>query len=385
MPVNVLYLIRTWALGGSHTIVWLLLENLPRDRFNIICVPYDTPDGGDAKFVEVLRGRGLDVAPERIPWQSRFHVKTAWAAVSDLIKRYSVDLIHTHDPHSNVLIGLGRKRWPCACVASAYGWFERWLPLRSHVYTWLEKRVALPRFDRVITVSQHLRTKILAGGTSENRVRVIHTGLPLNPMQPTKSRTDSRRALGIPDDACVVGTVSRLYVEKGHCYLLAAMQRLASRYPQLRGLVVGDGPERARLEHEATRLGIADQVVFTGYYPDLPGALSAMDFLAHPSVLDEGLPTAVLEAQLAGLPIVASDIGGTRETVDVGKTGLLTPPRDTRALAEALETLVSNPAQRKAMGQAARTWVENAFRLDTMIAEMTTTYAEAIAACRKTP
>ncbi len=245
-PVRVLYLIRTWALGGSHTIMYLLLEHLPKDRFEIIVVPYDSHSGGDEAFIAGCEKRGIPVAPERIPWKSRFAWNQARQAVSDLVAKYHIDLIHTHDPHSDVLIGIGRKRWPCACVASPYGWWERLFPLRSHVHVMLEKYWALPQFERLITVSENMKSKILEGFADAERIRVVHTGLDLAFLDKGAAREAVRAELAIPAEACVVGTVSRIYIEKGHTYLLQAAAQLATAHPDLHVLIVGDGPPAPR-------------------------------------------------------------------------------------------------------------------------------------------
>ena len=382
-PVNVLYLIRTWALGGSHTIIRLLLKHLPKDRFNIITVPYDAPGNGDQSFIDSVRNQGDNVAPERIPWNSRLNWFRARRAVNELIQKYHIDLIHAHDTNSNVLIGVGRKRWPCACIASPYGWWQWKWRFRVQTYHWIEKNLALPNFERVYTVSQDMKRKVLEGRTPGDRIRVIHTGLDLAEFDAGAPRERVRQELGIPPDAVVVGTVSRLFVEKGLKYLLAAAQMLAGDFPRLRLLIVGTGDQREALEHLATILGIRDKVIFTGFYEDLPGALRAMDIFAQPSVLEEGFPTAVLEAQVAGLPVVASDIGGTRETMDVGKTGLLVPPANAEALAAVLGELLAGPERRRAMAAAARPWIERSFTLEKMIAQMTATYEEALALYRE--
>ena len=251
--MNVLYLVRTWAIGGSHTIIFLLLRHLPKERFNIVCVPFDTPSKSDDAFVRALKLRDLPVASERVPWHSRLGWWTARNAISELIEKYDIDLIHTHDPQSNVLAGIGRNRWPCAVVASPYGWWARMFPLRSHVYNWVERSWALPNVDEVITVSQDMKRKILRGPTREDRINVIYTGLDPAEMQAGAPRAEVRAALGIPDDACVVGTVSRVYVEKGHTFLLDAVCQVADSVPQLHLLIVGEGPLRPALE----RLGRA--------------------------------------------------------------------------------------------------------------------------------
>ncbi len=384
MPkTNVLYLIRTWALGGSHTIILLLLKHLPADEFNIITVPYDAPGDGDARFIASVEAQGGSVAPERIPWRSRGNWFNARRTIGELIEKYEIDLVHCHDTHSNVLVGLGRKRWPCACIASPYGWWEPKWHLQARLYHWVEKKKALPQFDRVYTVSQDMKQKILAGPTRPERIHVIHTGLDLAQIDAGAPRDTVRRDLGFDTDAMAAGTVSRLEREKGHTHLLHAFAKVTCDLRNLHLLIVGTGSEADELKRTAQRLGVADRTIFTGFYDDLPGALHAMDCFVQPSIDHEGFPTAVLEAQAAGLPVIASNIGGTHETMADGTTGLLVPPGDADALAEALRALATDPVRRSEMAAAARAHIENRFTLDKMIGQMTEMYHAAIEDHRK--
>ena len=326
VPLNILYLIRTWALGGSHTIIRLFLKHLPEDQFNIITVPYDAPGTGDADFIKSVEAQGNVVAPERIPWQNRGNWFTARKQIEHLIQRYKIDVTHCHDTHSNVLMGLGHDRWQCGTVGSPYGWWEDKWHLQARLYHWVEKHWALPNFDRVYTVSQDMRDKILEGRTDPSRIRVIHTGLDLAAMDRGGEGRRVREEFNLPEDAVVAGTVSRLFKEKGHTHLVDALSQLPDLEPPLYLLIVGTGDERSALERQVEDLGLSERVRFTGYYEDLPGALRAMDIFVQPSIDHEGFPTSVLEAQAAGLPVIASDIGGTHETLDVGTTGILVPP-----------------------------------------------------------
>jgi glycosyltransferase involved in cell wall biosynthesis len=379
VPVNVLYLVRTWAFGGSHTIILLLMEHLPKDRYNVICVPYDTFSGTDAQFVEQAHRRGLEIAPDRIPWKSRTDWWKARQTVRDLIEKYQVDFVHAHDPQSTILVGLGRDTWGCARVATEYGWWSRLRPFRRTLNQWIERQFALPRFDLVITVADDMKRRILRGPTPETRVRVIKTGL--KPADPPGSglRETVRRRLGIPIEACVVGTVSRVSVEKGHDVLLDAAARLAPDHPRLHVLIVGRGPARRNLERRTAELGISDRVTFAGFLQDLAAAHAAMDVFVQPSVEQEGLPTSVLEAQLSGLPVVASDIGGVNEALCNGVTGHLAPPGDASALAKVLATLIKDASRRKDLGDAGRAWVADRFSISRMIEETCDAYEEALA------
>lgn len=372
-PLNVLYLIRSWAFGGSHTILLTLMQHLPKDRYNIVCVPYDTFSGLDEIFIEQARRRGLPPSDERIPWKSRGNWWKARAKVLELVRKYEVDLIHTHDPHSNTMIGIGRDYFPCATVASAYGWWDGFVPFRRFVYQWIERDFALKHFDRVVTVSEHMKARIRKGATPESIVRIIHTGIDIPAVE--DKRAAFRAAHGIADDAVVVGTVSRLSVEKGHTHLIDAMAILRERCPTLRAMIVGQGPEKAALEVQTQQLDLQDTVTFTGFCDDLPAAFSAMDIFAQPSVQQEGLPTAILEAQAAGLPVIASDIGGVSESVHGGK---LVPPGDASTLADALESWWKDATTRLAIGAAAQTHMKQHFSIDSMVRRIAETYQEAM-------
>ena len=381
-PRNVLYLIRSWAFGGSHTILLTLMKHLPKDRYNIVCVPYDSFSGLDEIFIEQARKRGRPPSDERIPWKSRANWWKARAKVRELVQKYDIDLIHTHDPHSNTMIGIGRGAWPCAVVGSAYGWWDGFVPFRRFVYQWIERDFALRHFDRVITVSDHMKSRILKGPTPESIIRVIYTGVETP--RTVNARASFRATHGIPEGSVVVGTVSRVSIEKGHTHLIDAMSKLRDACPALRAVIVGEGPEKAALVEQTERLGLQDTVKFTGFCDDLPAAFSAMDIFAQPSVQQEGLPTAILEAQAAGLPVIASDIGGVRESVH---GGILVPPGDASALANALECWVNDADARRSIGDAAKAFVEQSFSLDSMVRRVADTYEEALEnyAARQTP
>lgn len=383
-PLNLLYLIRTWDLGGSHTIIRAFIKHLPRERFNIIVVPFDAPGDGDARFVKAVESDGFAVAPERIPWRSRGSWAAARGMIAQLIDKYNIECIHAHDTHSNVLVGLGRDRWECACVGSPYGWWEDGR-LRPKFYHWVEKNLALPNFDLVYTVSQDMRKKILAGRTKPERIRVIHTGIDLHRLDAGNSREAMRERFGFTGDDIVFGTVSRLFIEKGHIHLVEALAQLArgSQRPVIpKLLIVGTGDQRAAIERALVDHGLREHAVFAGFVDDLAGAYRAMDVFVQPSIDHEGFPTAVLEAQAGGLPVIASDIGGTKETMLPGETGVLVPPGNSEALAAAMQALATDHARRKEMGKSARRFVRSTFTLENMIAQMSDVYEEAVSSYR---
>src|SRR5437879_3082559 len=141
---------------------------------------------------------------------------------------------------------------------------------------------------------------------------------------------------------------------KGHDYLLDAWARLAPRFADWQLVVIGEGPQRARLEGRVAAEGLAPSVRFVGNQDNVPVWLNGLDLFTLPSFGDEGVPQAIMQAMACGLAVVATPVGAIEEAVQRGRTGLIVPPRDALALAAALGALMEDPARRTAMGRAGR-------------------------------
>ena len=172
-----------------------------------------------------------------------------------------------------------------------------------------------------------------------------------------------RAELGIPPDAPVVLVFSRLNRMKGIEYFLEAVVEVSRRYPEVRFVIAGDGDNRAELEAYAAKLGIASKVLFTGFRTDLPHLLAEADLSVLPS-LSEGLSNSILEAMSAGVPVVATNVGGNPEIVEDGVTGLLVPARDSAALAKAMIRMFEEPGLRLEFGAAGRRRINTVFSME---------------------
>jgi len=180
----------------------------------------------------------------------------------------------------------------------------------------------------------------------------------------------------------VVGTVGRLEERKGHEHFLRAARAMLAAANGLRPqvVIVGDGPLRGRLARQAGELGVAESVRFTGAVEDVRVPLAAMDVFVLPSRA-EGMSNALLEAMAAGLPVVATAVGGTSEVLDAGRTGLLVPPDDASALATEILGLLEDPARATRLGRAAQGHVAEAFSAPAMVARLERLYEERLVAC----
>ncbi len=208
-----------------------------------------------------------------------------------------------------------------------------------------------------------------------HRVRVIHNGVDLLEPPTAPHRDAVRRAWGATADDVVIGCVANYRSVKAHDLLIAAFGDVVMARPHVRLVLVGEGPERSRLEQLVESGGLASHVVLHGREPDARQLNTAFDVVALTS-RSEGLPNAMLEAAAAGRPVVATDVGGMREVVLDGVTGLLVPSGDRPALARALVRLADDPALRCQMGRAARHHVELTFGMDRFVREFADLYRE---------
>jgi glycosyltransferase involved in cell wall biosynthesis len=214
---------------------------------------------------------------------------------------------------------------------------------------------------------------------------VLYNGIDLARFQPpaesqvAETRAAIRGRLGIPVDDQVVTAVGQLIEAKGFDQLIAAADRLRDR-PHTTFLLVGDGERRPALAAEIARLGLGERIRLLGKRDDVHEILGASDVFVCPSVWDEALGYVILEAMSAGLPAVASRVGGIPEVVADGTTGLLVPPRDPAALAQSIGGLLDDPGARGRMGRAGRRAVEERFALDRAIERTIGLYQEVLGA-----
>lgn len=263
------------------------------------------------------------------------------------------DIVHAHLFHASVLTAFTPRRPGTIYIATHH---------HGDVLVWRERRIrtrldryAAKRFDRVVAVSDGVGEFLIKTyGCSPDRVSVIRNGWEGHP-QPRKT----------PEVPTVLN-VGNLRPEKGHELLLEAFARVRKTIPQARLVIVGDGPLRVHLERSAGALGIGGSVQFAGSRPDVWPFLSEASVFALPSY-SEPLGLVVLEAMAAGLPVVATDVGGVPELVTPGLTGTLVSSGDTDGFAAALQNSLQRPAEAEKMGEEGRRRAEG-LRAENMIA-----------------
>lgn len=295
--------------------------------------------------------------------------------IVDVLARWPADVFHVH-------VGTGRENFAGARAARRAG-----VPvvLQTQHLPWLlrdtRKRPAffegIAAVDRLVAVSEAQRRTYEQIGVPPELFATVPNGIAPRGQGP--GREVAREALGIAPDELVVMTVGRLNRMKGQRHLVDAVPALATRCPRLRVVLLGQGHLHDALQAQAAALGVADRVLLAGHRPDARRLLDAADVFVLPSIT-EGMPLAALEAMDAGLPVVATRVIGTSEVVADGKTGLLVPPRDPRALAAALSRLLGDPELRAGYGAAGRRRFVAQFTSARMAAQTRTLYDDALQA-----
>jgi glycosyltransferase involved in cell wall biosynthesis len=241
----------------------------------------------------------------------------------------------------------------------------------ERVFLEVERRLAR-RTDLLVAVSDEIRDELLERGVGRpEQWRVIPLGFDLRPFLAAKPARVVRGPLGLADDAPLVGMVGRLTSIKDHQTALLAIRDV----PDCHLVVVGDGELRGSLERLSADLGLGDRVHFVGWRTDVAAVYADLD-VALLTSLNEGTPVSLIEAAAAGVPSVATHVGGVPFVVDDGRTGLLVPPRDPEAVAAGLRRLLSDRGDRKQLGEAARSRVGERFSLGASLDAHRSIYAE---------
>lgn len=296
----------------------------------------------------------------------------AYLQIRAALKALRPQLLSTHSSKAGWLGRLAARSLGIPVVFTAHGWaFTEGVaqPQRTF-YLWAERLVA-PLADRIITVSHYDRQLAIRCGVGvPEQLITVHNGMPdVSPSLRARPEVDPPRLV----------MVARFGAQKDHATLLRALRELRDLPWSLD--FIGGGAGREAIERLARFEGLTERVRFLGPRPDVAELLAQAQIFVLASHW-EGLPRSILEAMRAGLPVVASDVGGVREAVDHGKTGLLVPRGDVGALRAALEQLLMQPETRRRMGTAGRARYEAHFTFDRMLAETLQVY-EAVLATRR--
>jgi glycosyltransferase involved in cell wall biosynthesis len=354
---------RGWAGGETQVLgLTLALERMGH-RAELVCDPA-------GPLWERAQAAGIACHALRIRNSVDF---AAGMRLRSILRREHFDVVHFHTSRAHAMAPFARGHAGALVVTRRMDYRPNRM-FAPYLYN--------HAVDGVAAISSEVANSLTRARVPRERIAVISSGVDCVRFRPpaTDERRQARARLGIAEDAVVLGTLGALEERKGHRYLLEAMAELRGG-PQvpLVCLIAGDGTLRAHIERDATRMEIAGAVRILGRVEDSLSVLWALDIFIFPS-LHEGLGVALLEAAACGLPAVASRAGGIPEVVIDGHTGLLAPPENAGAIAAAVLRLIAKPAERAAMGAAARERALREYTMETMARRTLELYRRCLAA-----
>ncbi len=366
--------------AGTRRHVTELVCALDPARFAVTVLGSTRRDPGFLADIDRMRRHGVDVAvvPMVRPI-SPFRDAAALFRLLGLLRRGRFDVVHTHSSKAGFLGRLAARLAGVPRVVHTPHTFAFQMevsPFSMGLYRTLE-RLAACWTDRLICVCEAEREAARRAGLDRaGRCVVIPNGLPASAFEPTPDKGALRRRLGLRPEDRVVGMIGRLASQKSPLDLVAAAAFTLKREPDVRFVLVGDGPLMPAVRREIDALGLGDRVFAPGALENGAGLVSAFDVFVLPSRW-ESLPYSLLEAMAAGVAIVATPVGGVPDVIVHEKTGLLAPAGSPACLALAILELLEDKSKRRTLGAAARGRAEERYRLEPLVDRIERIYAGA--------
>lgn len=380
--MNICHVITRLIVGGAQENTVLSCRGLAALGHDVTLIA-GTETGPEGSLWEDAKECGVKLLPLPV-LQRAVHPISDIRAYSHLIAHFRElrpDVVHTHSSKAGILGRAAAARVGVPMVVhTIHGMsFNRTQrPWTQWAYRILEREAA-KRTHKIITVADAMIEQSVAAGIARrDQLVTIRSGLQVDRFKPdlaVKRRT--RASWGVRDEEIVVGTIARLFANKGYDEIIKALPAALARNPRLRFVWVGDGANRDRYKRELHRLGILDRVVFTGLVPPgaVPELLQGFDLLVHASQW-EGLPRAVVQALLMEVPVVCFDNDGAPEVVLHQTTGILVPLGDVDGLAEGIIRLAADSTLRSNLGSAGRQLCLEQFDERRMVDQLDALYRE---------
>lgn len=365
--MKILQLISSRGLFGAERVTLDLCKGLERNGYKSIIGVIRNSHNPHVEVADEARKNAI--AAVIFPCEGQLDVKLIFR-IRKYVSENQINLMHCHGYKSN-FYGLFASPKNIPIVATNHNWLASHWRLRA--YRRFDS-LLLRYFTRIIAVSDGVRKEMLRYGVPKEKIRVIDNGIDLTRFGDAISPKAIREEFGIKKGVTVIGTVGNLGAEKGHVYLLQAAKGIVNNVESVKFFFVGDGPLRAYLENEASKLGIGDNVIFTGFRTDIPNLLSTMDIFVLPSVI-EGLPMVLLEAMAAQKAVVATNVGAISKVVNNGN-GILVEPRDVAGLQNAILSLLTSEEKRQKYASAGHDTVRTHFSSERMSSEYIDLYKE---------
>ncbi len=357
--IKVLHVIGGGELGGAEMHILNLLTHMDRERFEVrLCCLFPEP------FVQVARANGI--ATDAVVMRHKLNIGIV-DNLMEIIRGRQIDIVHTHGVRANLVGRLAAKLAGIKhIVTTVHSVLEQDYPsFFARQVNRLMERITINSVERFVTVSDLLKQDLVGHGIPAVKITTIYNGVNLAAFRQERVTGDVRKDLGIAPDVPVLGMIARFHPVKGHRFFLEAAKTISRVRPDCRFLLVGSGQYRSEVEAMVKQLGLREQVIFTGYREDIVDVLHSLDILVISS-LSEGFGLTAIEAMAMKVPVVATRVGGLPEIIKHGSNGILVPPAEGQAIAQAVLDLLANPEDSRAMAARAFEHVRENFSVEIM-------------------
>jgi len=391
--IKIAHIITRFDKGGSAENTFLTVVGLDVEKYDVTLIKglslESEMEGREARAVEhnlaEVEKCGIKTItiPDLVRKVCPLHDVKAFLSLIKMFLKEKPHIVHTHTSKAGIL-----GRW-AAFLARVpviihtphghvfWGYFGKW---KTRLFILTEKLTALITDKIIMLTEREKRDHLALRVAPPEKFEVIHSGVDLGKFfNVSVDNTVMRTNLGIPEDSFVVGTAGRLTPVKGHRYLIEAARRIVDIGPDTNFVFLGDGELLEELKNLATRLGVEKNVTFLGWRPDVAEVMSIFDVFVLPS-LNEGMGRVLVEAMALGKPVIASDVGGISDLVIHGRNGLLVPVADFDALADEIESLMTNSEKREKMGYEGKKMAVS-YSADSMVRKIDRLYRELAVSC----
>lgn len=364
MKHTVVHYIDSKEFGGAEQMVFTILKGMARNKWKIVLIYH--PHVGLSRFIEKVNE--LDVSTVCLPEIKSWRDISGFIRFIRKLRHIKPSVFHAHLPwHLRCTFGILCAF--CARVPAIIATLHAYQENLGRKELFIQKILSI-LVDRYIAVSKSIAKQFKKVTLFEANVLVIHNGICIDRFSKT-NMDDPLSSMKAQKEFTTILMIARMDKHKGYEDLISA----AALIPNAYFMLVGDGPERKKLEQSVKKLNMQDRVLFLGYREDIPSLLSSCDLFVLPSLF-EGLPLTILEAMAAEKPVIASNISGIDEIITDDETGFLVPTKDPEALSSAIKICISNPDKAQKVAQAGNIRVKKEFSDKKMLKAISTLYEE---------